>query len=243
LRLRVEARHELVKLGYQLGRFARKLDSELGVRAWLRGEPRPPRGGFDLAGEKIIDWGWVCANLPAGPRRALEIGCGESPILPHMLARSYDVTCVDLDSGILGQLNGFNFIEGDFNDVDLVPEFDIIIACSSLEHFGLAGRYGALPDADADLKAMTKVGALLSRQGEALVTVPVGCDTVHSPWHRVYGKERLPRLLNGFAIKRSCFWTKTPWGPWYETTLKHALEHPVSVHRYALGQFVLTHDR
>ena len=39
------------------------LDREFGVRAWLRGEPRPPRGGFDLAGEKIIDWGWICANL------------------------------------------------------------------------------------------------------------------------------------------------------------------------------------
>lgn len=232
-----------MNLGYQFGCFARKLDRALGLRAWLRGEPRPPRGGFDLAGEKIIDWGWICSMLPAGPRRALEIGCGESPILPGMLTRGYDVTCVDLDSKILSELNGFNFIKGDFNEIALVPGFDVIVACSSVEHFGLAGRYGSASDSDADMKAMRKIHTLLSSGGEAFVTVPVGSDAVHQPWHRVYGRERLPQLFDGFAIKRSCFWTKTPWGPWYQTTLKHALDHPVSIQRYALGQFVLTPDR
>jgi hypothetical protein len=229
--------------GYELGRCIKKLDREFGVRAWLRGEPRPPRGGFDLAGEKIIDWGWICANLPSGPRRALEIGCGESPILPGMLTHGYKVTCVDMDKTIVHELNGFNFIEGDFNDIELVPEFDIIVACSSLEHFGLAGRYGSQADSDADLKAMKRVHSLLSSRGEAFVTIPVGRDVVHMPWHRVYGPERLPQFLQGFTIKRSCFWAKKPWGPWYETTLKHALDHPISIHRYALGQFLLTKDR
>lgn len=218
------------------------LDREFGVRAWLRGEPRPPRGGFDLAGEKIIDWGWICANLPSGPRRALEIGCGESPILPGMLARGYKVTCVDLDNAILQELNGFSFIEGDFNEVELVPEFDIIIACSSLEHFGLAGRYGSHADSDADLKAMQRIYNLLSPRGQAFVTIPIGQDVVHLPWHRVYGRERLPRFLQGFAIKSSCFWAKQPWGPWFETTLKHALNQPISLQRYALGQFLLVKD-
>jgi len=218
------------------------LDREFGLVAWLRGEPRPPRGGFDLAGEKIIDWGWICAHLPPGQRRALEIGCGESPTVTGMLARGYEVTCVDLDAKILTELNGFHFVKGDFNSVELVPEFDVIVACSALEHFGLAGRYGAAADRDGDLKAMSKVRSLLSPRGEAFVTIPVGQDAVHMPWHRVYGPERLPRLLQGFTIKDSCFWTKNPWGPWYETTLKHALDQPVSIHRYALGQFILMRD-
>jgi hypothetical protein len=227
-------------LGYQLGRYLKMLDRRFGVRAWLRGEPRPPRGGFDLAGEKIIDWGWICANLPSGPRRALEIGCGESPIVPGMLTHGYKVTCVDLDKTLFGELNGFNFIQGDFNDIELVPEFDIVVACSSLEHFGLAGRYGAQADSDADLKAMKRIHDLLSAKGEAFVTIPVGRDAVHMPWHRVYGPERLPRFLQGFTIKHSCFWAKEPWGPWYETTLVHALDQPISIHRYALGQLLLT---
>jgi hypothetical protein len=229
-------------LGNLLGQFARRIDRELGVREWLRGQPRPPRGGFDLAGEKMIDWGWICVNLPPGPRRALEIGCGESPVLPAMLARGYEVTGVDLDATITKELNGFSFVQGDFNRIELVPTFDVVVACSTLEHFGLEGRYGSTQDDNADLIAMRKVRSLLSPLGKAFITIPVGRDAVHSPWHRVYGRNRLPLLLEGFAITESRFWTKVPWGPWYETTLQNAFDQPVTLQRYALGHFALVHE-
>jgi hypothetical protein len=237
--IRIVPREKAMALGNVLGRYARRLDRELGLQAWLRGEPRPPRGGFDLAGEKIIDWGWICVNLPVGPKRGLEIGCGESPILPGMLTRGYDVTCVDLNDTITTELQGFRFIRGDFNQIELLPGFDVIVACSAIEHFGLAGRYGSKADPDADIKGMTKIRSLLSSRGQAFITVPIGSDALHNPWHRVYGKERLPLLLNGFTVQESRFWTKRPWGPWHETTLVHALDHPVDLRRYALGQFVL----
>jgi hypothetical protein len=226
-------------LGNILGRYAKRLDRELGLRAWLRGEPRPPRGGFDLAGEKIIDWGWICVNLPAGPKRGLEIGCGESPILPGMLTRGYNVTCVDLDATITTELQGFSFIKGDFNQIELLPCFDVIVACSAIEHFGLPGRYGSKSDPDADIRAMTKIRSLLSDCGQVFITVPIGSDALHMPWHRVYGRERLPLLLSGFTIHESRFWTKVHWGPWHETTLMDALDQPVDIQRYALGQFLL----
>jgi hypothetical protein len=222
-----------------VGRYARRLDRELGLRAWLRGEPRPPRGGFDLAGEKIIDWGWICVNLPVGVKRGLEIGCGESPILPAMLAHGYDVTCVDLDATVTTEVQGFHFIQGDFNQIELLPGFDVIVACSAIEHFGLAGRYGSKADPDADIRAMTKIRSLLSNFGQAFITVPIGSDALHMPWHRVYGRERLPLLLSGFTIEESRFWTKSHWGPWHETTLTDALDQPVDLQRYALGQFLL----
>jgi len=229
--------------GNTVGQIVRRIDREFGVREWLRGQPRPPRGGFDLAGEKIIDWGWICVNLPSGPRRALEIGCGESPILPAMLARDYEVTAVDLDATVTAKLNGFIFVQGDFNSIELPPAFDIAVACSALEHFGLEGRYGSTRDADADLKAMYKIRSLLSPLGKALITIPIGRDAVHSPWHRVYGRNRLPLLLDGFTITESRFWAKVPWGPWYETTLQNAFDQPIALHRYALGHFVLVPER
>src|SRR5215471_13065922 len=156
--------------------FAKRLDRRYGLREWCRGEPRPPCGGFDLAGEKIIDWGWICVHLPRGSLRALEIGCGESPIIPAMLARGYEVTGIDLDAGITTAVNGFGFIRGDFNEIDLIPGFDLIVACSSIEHFGIPGRYGASPDQDADFKAMRKILSLLSHTGQVLLTIPVGTD-------------------------------------------------------------------
>ena len=227
-------------IGRAVASFARRLDRQFGLREWLRGEPRPPLGGFDLVGEKIIDWGWICVHLPPGPKRALEIGCGESPIIPAMLARGYDVTGVDLDASITTAVNGFGFVCGDFNAIELVPGFDLVIACSAIEHFGLAGRYGSKPDEDADLSAMRKIHALLAPSGQMLLTIPIGTDVVHRPWHRVYGPERLPLLIDGFTVTEARFWAKAPWQPWYETTMQHALHQPVVLQRYALGQFVLT---
>jgi len=159
-----------------------------------------------------------------------------------MLARGYEVTGIDLDAGITTAVNGFGFIRGDFNEIDLIPGFDLIIACSSIEHFGIPGRYGASPDQDADFKAMHKILSLLSHTGQVLLTIPVGTDAVHVPWHRVYGPERLPVLIDGFTIVEARFWAKSPWHPWYETTMQNAMKQPVALQRYALGQFVLAKD-
>ena len=162
--------------------FAKDIDRRFGIRPWLRGEPR---GGFDLAGEKVIDWGWICANLPRSKQRALEIGCGNSPVLPTMLALGYDVVGVDLDATVANEISGFTFIQGDFNQVQIAEGFDVIVACSAIEHFGLSGRYGAAEDQDGDLKAMRKMAKLLKPEGQVFLTIPVGTDMVFRPWHRI----------------------------------------------------------
>src|SRR5436309_16139892 len=104
---------------------ARRLDRRFGIQAMLAGEPRPPAGGFDLRGEKLLDWGFICGGLPMGPKRALEIGCGQSPIVPAMLALGYDVTAIDLCPAA-PLVTGFEFIAGDFLELELRPGFDVI---------------------------------------------------------------------------------------------------------------------
>lgn len=228
-----------MSIGSSLGGVAKRIDRQLGIRPWLRGEPRPPAGGFDLAGEKILDWGWICANLPRGPKRALEIGSGTSPIVPTMLSMGYDVTAVDLSEDLSRQVSGVRFFLGDFNTLKLEPGFDIVVLCSVVEHVGLSGRYNSGGDPEGDLKAMSKIQRLLSPDGLVFLTVPVGCDVVHGSWHRVYGPERLPRLLSGFEIIKSRFLTKKPWGPWSECDREAALAHPPEIQRYALGEMIL----
>ena len=229
-------------LAQMIGKVAKRLDQELGLVAMLAGEPRPPRGGFDLAGEKLIDWGWICANLPPGQKRALEIGCGKSPVLMAMLAKGYDVTGIDLDAAVLNLAKGFRFVRGDFNTVDLGADFDVIVACSVIEHFGLAGRYSPHEDPEGDLKAMRKIRSMLRPDGVALITVPVGTDVVHRPWHRVYGTLRLPLLLEGFSVVTSRFMVKQPLGPWNETDQRNALDYPINVRGYALGELMLVRN-
>jgi hypothetical protein len=231
-------------VGAKIGTLVRKLDKRFGVVAVLNGEPRPPRGGFDLEGEKLIDWGWICANLPAGPKRALEVGPGKSPIIPAMLAMGYEVTAVDSSYDPRSVVDGFHFVHGDFNDLPCNDfacdhKFEIIVVCSVVEHFGLAGRYNSKTDADADLKAMRRIHLLLETSGKLLLTIPVGRDAVHAPWHRVYGRERLPQLLEGFRVVKSRFLQKKPGGAWYDTAEENALDTPVDIRRYALGEMVL----
>jgi SAM-dependent methyltransferase len=214
-------------------------DEAMGLRAWLRGEPRPPSGGFDLDGEKLIDWGWICVNLPRGPKRALEIGPGKSPIIPAMLALGYDVTVVDLSDDVSSVFSNINFHFGDFNEMPCNHGFDVIVLCSVVEHIGLSGRYNSREEPGGDLKAMRKAFQLLNPEGQLFLTIPVGKDVIHRPWHRVYGQERLKWLLEGFSAVRSRYLVKEPWGPWHVTDEGEALSFGPDIQRYAVGEFIL----
>jgi len=118
-----------------------------------------------------------------------------------MLALGYEVVGVDLDATVANEISGFTFIQGDFNRVEVTDGFDVVVACSAIEHFGLSGRYGSAEDEDGDLKAMQKIATLLKSQGQLFLTIPVGTDMVFRPWHRVYGEGRLKSLLDGFEIE------------------------------------------
>jgi SAM-dependent methyltransferase len=228
-----------MSLGSILGSVARNLNHRFGIQAMLNGEPRPPAGGFDVKGETFLDWAFVCANLPPGPKRALEIGPGRSPIIPAMLALGYDVTAIDIASDLAKQFAGIKFISGDFAGELLEAGFDVIVACSTVEHIGLSGRYGSAEDPEGDLRAMSKINDLLEPDGLLFLTVPMGIDGVHRPFHRTYGRQRLRRLLQGFAVVKSRFLVKEPWGPWYAADREAAFDYPASARRYALGEFLL----
>lgn len=223
----------------QLGSLARKIDRRFGVMARLSGDPTPPRGGFDLGGEKLIDWAWICINLPHKSLKALEIGPGKSPIIPAMLSLGYDVTAIDTSMDPSKVISGFRFIYGDFHDAKFESGFDVIVLCSVVEHIGLSGRYNSKEDPDGDLKTMQKIKSLLNQDGQLFLTIPVGSDVVHKPWHRVYGDQRLPRLLHGFEAVHSRYLIKHPWGPWQLTTQDEALRFPVDIRRYCLGEMIL----
>lgn len=77
--------------------------------------------------------------------------------------------------------------------------FRTIISISSIEHSGL-GRYGEDLDPDGDLRAMEFCHDLLTPDGLFFLAVPLGLDKIHAPWHRIYGRERLPKLLQGWTM-------------------------------------------
>jgi hypothetical protein len=76
-------------------------------------------------------------------------------------------------------------------------KYDICISISSIEHDGL-GRYGDPLNPNGDLLAMKKAKEYIKKGGLMFLSIPVGPDAVFFNVHRVYGRIRLPMLLEGW---------------------------------------------
>jgi hypothetical protein len=78
--------------------------------------------------------------------------------------------------------------------------FDVAISISSFEHDGL-GRYGDPLNGVGDLNTMAFVRRHVVVAGGLLIlAVPTGRDCLVFNEQRVYGSERLPRLLEGWKV-------------------------------------------
>ncbi len=141
-----------------------------------------------------------------------------------------------------------NFLRGDVLKLELPSRnFDFILNCSSVEHVGLHARYGvATEETDGDLEAMKRFRELLKPTGKMLMTIPCGKDAAMASRHRVYGEDRLPKLLKGFEVVEEEFWAKRADNRWYPANRAAALSFPATGHRtdptlclYALGCFIL----
>jgi len=77
-------------------------------------------------------------------------------------------------------------------------QFDVCFSISSFEHDGL-GRYGDPLNPDGDLEAMERAKKYVKKDGIMILSVPWGKDKVFFNVHRVYGYERLPKLIEGWT--------------------------------------------
>jgi len=77
--------------------------------------------------------------------------------------------------------------------------FDAIFSISTVAHDGL-GRYGDQVHPFGDIKAMDTMKAMLKEDGLLFLAVPIGEDRLCWNIHRIYGRIRLPLLLQGWKI-------------------------------------------
>jgi SAM-dependent methyltransferase len=204
---------------------------------------------IDLSGDREVEWSFLASRIPPGPGTALDFGCGSGNLSIHAIQRGYRVLALDLEEQRFPWWHpNLESTCGDLLELELpIGGFDLILNCSSVEHVGLTGRYGvAVKEMDGDIAAMQKMRQLLKPSGKMLLTVPCGQDAVIAPWHRVYGPERLPKLLQGYSIEDQVYWAKRQDNRWYPSDRERALaylptSHPTSAYRcsYALGCFVL----
>ena len=183
----------------------------------------------NIKGERDVEWAFLFTNLPDGPGKAIEFGCefGHMSLLAAL--KGFQVLAVDLqDQPFTWKHPNVEFVKGDFLKIALPREsFDLAINCSSVEHVGVAGRYGIeLDEPDGDIEVMERLAAVLKPGGLLLMTAPCGKDAVMAPWHRVYGPERLPKILAPFEILKEAYWVKNDTNQWTISDQATALNSP-----------------
>ncbi len=205
------------------------------IYRWMS-DPPPP----NLRGDRDIEYSGILANLPQGPGEALEFGCGNSILSLVAARRGFKVTAIDLTPVHWFYVNpNLTFVQKDIFDLNLPPSsLDLIINCSAIEHVGL-GRYGDGLDLDGDLKTMKVLRRLLKPSGTMLLTIPIGRDATFKRRHRVYGSERLRRLLGEFVIEATEYWAKDGRNCWVLVDEQEALHRQAREWVYGLGCFVL----
>ena len=197
----------------------------------------------NLLGDRLIEYSFIAANIPPTKKNLLALDFGSSTGEPALIAArlGYKVHAIDL----LARTFHYRHKNVEFEKLDILnmqdePKYNLVIVCSTIEHVGLKGRYNIANNIkDGDLKAAKKVFQLLCKGGQVILTLPVGKDGVYKNLHRVYGKERLPKLLKGFKIKKEEYWTKEQTNSWFISNKKTALATRSSAQFYSFGLFVL----
>lgn len=219
--------------------YALAVAGDLAGRAAARiAEPDP---GRSLQGDRWVEWSFCFARMADGPGTTLDFGADVGFLSLAAAQRGHDVvafdrlpSALDYEHPLVRHVQG-DVLTHDFGDA----RFDQILNCSSVEHVGLGGRYGSFDREDGDLEAMAVMRNLLAPGGRMIMTVPVGQDLICAPQHRIYGEQRLPRLLDGYAITEEQFWVKRG-EVWVQADRSAALATEGSERFYSLGLFVLT---
>jgi SAM-dependent methyltransferase len=198
-------------------------------------------GGDSLQGDRWVEWSFCFARMTDGPGTTLDFGADIGFLALAAAQRGHDVVAFDrLPSALDYGHPRVTHVQGDVLSHDFgAQRFDQVVNCSSVEHVGLGGRYGSTEQADGDVRAMAVLRGVLAAGGRMILTIPVGRDMVCAPQHRIYGPERLPRLLDGYAVAEEQFWHKRD-GAWRPCGREVALGTEGSATFYSLGLFVLT---
>ena len=212
-------------------------------------EKTEPEPQLTLAGDRDIEWAFISSRLPMGQGRVLDFGSGYGNMSIHAIQKGHRVVAIDLQANAFPWSHpNLEILQGDLMQLDLPNNsFDFVLNCSTVEHVGLAGRYGvATEETDGDLVAMQRLRALTKQSGKMLMTIPCGRDASIAPWHRVYGVARLPKLLDGFVVEEEYYWTKKEDNRWHPNDRASALAYQPTSHPtiakaclYSIGCFVL----
>jgi hypothetical protein len=196
--------------------------------------------GLTLAGDRWVEWSYCMARMTDGPGTTLDFGADIGFLSLAAAQRGHDVVALDrLPPQLTFSHPRVETLQGDILQRPLGGrKFDQIVNCSSVEHVGLGGRYGSFDAEDGDIDAMGILADAMTPGARHILTIPVGRDGIFAPAHRVYGEQRLARLLERYETEDEQWWVKRE-DAWREADRSGALSTRSSESFYSIGLFVL----
>lgn len=167
--------------------------------------------GVLLVNERVIEQPWVFAQVGLRPRRVLDVGGAESTVALSLATLGHDVTVVD-PRGYPVEHPNLTVCAERLEEHDAAP-YDVAVALSAVEHFGLEHYAGGAGSAD-DRAALQHLRGLLRPGGRLLLTVPFARSASIDAFQRVYDLPGLEALLAGWEVEeRSAAWQteRTRW--------------------------------
>jgi SAM-dependent methyltransferase len=153
--------------------------------------------------ERAIEYPWVYKNIAdLKNRRVLDVGAKEGlPTTDLLLENQNIVYTIDINASSSREKGNLIAVKGDIISTSFEDGFfDAVIVVSTLEHIGVAGRYGISDSNElGDFQAMQEIFRVLKPEGRVLVTVPYGLGR-SLPLNRLYDISRIEKLFKDFEI-------------------------------------------
>ncbi len=148
--------------------------------------------------DRTLEYPWLLENIKISSGKLLDVGSTASNLLYDFLPKTIEIHSLDLNSKSI-KSEAVKFTVGDIRKTAYADNyFDVVSCVSTLEHIGVAGRYGSDDDPQGDVKAVNEMTRILKPSGTLLVTVPYGVRDV-LPINKLYNKERISGLFKNFS--------------------------------------------
>ncbi|HEX6391474.1 MAG TPA: hypothetical protein VFZ89_18565 [Solirubrobacteraceae bacterium] len=152
-----------------------------------------------LVNERIVEQPWVFAALPSDqPCRVLDVGGSESTVALSLATLGHTVDVVDPRGYPLAHPN-LTAHACRLDELDGDRRWDVAIALSSVEHFGLQHYGQHESDAREDLAALAQLRGVSDR---LVLTVPFGPEAEIAGFERIYDEAGLGELLEGWDVEQ-----------------------------------------
>lgn len=163
-------------------------------------EHRAGAAGILLVNERIVEQPFVFAQVGPAPQRILDLGGAESTVALSLATLGHDVTVVDPRGYPVVHPN-LTIAAERLEAHSAAAPYDVAVALSAVEHFGLGHYAGAEGSAD-DRAALARLRELVRPGGRLVLTVPFAAQASADDFQRVYDLAGLDALLAGWRVER-----------------------------------------